>query len=516
MSDRADSGDWVSTDLSRCRDPCAIAHFLTTPFCPPIVLFTFFGISLGIILAGDRSGTGKTTVTLALLAALTQKGYRVQSFKVGPDYIDPMFHRAVTQRPCYNLDPILTSVAYVQQSYRQHSASADCTVVEGVMGLFDGATGDDDTASTAHVARIVEIPVLLVVDCSRMARSIAALVQGYRTFDRRVHVAGVILNRVGSDRHLLLVRQALAQINMPIVGVMRRQTEIHLPSRHLGLIPTGELKNFRQIVERLAVLGETCFDWPQLMSLLRPSRPQSISSQARQLGGGMPTLAPLHLPKSQQPKKVTIAVAQDDAFNFYYPDNLAMLAAQGAQLIGWSPLKDQTLPEAHGLYFGGGFPEVFAAQLSDNQPMRQAVLSAIRSGMPTYAECGGLMYLSCILIDEERQAWPMVNAIGQTVKMGNRLKLGYQRIHAQLDGPILRQGEWATGHEFHKSEVVDSLTSPAYLTQRYWASAHEPTPEGYLSGNLQASYVHLHWGHRPEIAQRFVTQCHHYRPTACP
>ncbi|MEO1792733.1 MAG: cobyrinate a,c-diamide synthase, partial [Cyanobacteria bacterium J06629_19] len=219
---------------------------------------------MSIILAGDRSGTGKTTITLALLSALKKRGHTIQSFKVGPDYIDPMFHSAVTNRACYNLDPVLTSEVYVQQSFHSHSVDADQAIVEGVMGLFDGATGTDDTASTAHIARLLELPVVLAVDCGRMARSLAALVQGYRHFDARVKVAGVILNRVGSDRHLQLLSDALAAINMPIFGVFRKEKAIQLPSRHLGLVPTGEISEFAQIAERLAGIGDRSFDWEQL------------------------------------------------------------------------------------------------------------------------------------------------------------------------------------------------------------------------------------------------------------
>ena len=223
---------------------------------------------MSIILAGDRSGTGKTTLTLALLAALRKRGHTVQSFKVGPDYIDPMFHSAVTGRPCYNLDPVLTSEAYVQQSFHSHSTDAEQAVVEGVMGLFDGATGTDDIASTAHIARLLNLPVVLAVDCGRMARSLAALVQGYRSFDKRVQVAGVILNRVGSDRHLQLLSDALAAIDMPILGVFRREKDIQLPSRHLGLVPTGEVSEFGVIAERLAAIGERCFEWERLGPML--------------------------------------------------------------------------------------------------------------------------------------------------------------------------------------------------------------------------------------------------------
>ncbi|KPQ35177.1 MAG: cobyrinic acid a,c-diamide synthase CobB [Phormidesmis priestleyi Ana] len=458
---------------------------------------------MGIILAGDRSGTGKTTLTLALLAAIKHRGHTVQSFKVGPDYIDPMFHAAVTNRPCYNLDPLLTSEAYVQQSYRQHCAGARYSVIEGVMGLFDGATGIDDTASTAHIARLLGLPVVLAVDCGRMSRSLAALIQGYRSFDSRVNVAGVILNRVGSDRHLQLLQEAIAAINMPILGVFRREKDIQLPDRHLGLVPTGEIQGFQQIAERLAVLGEKCFDWRQLAPLLGetvlPPIPAGSQIQESQI-------------KDEQ--KVRIAIAHDAAFNFYYPDNFEILKAQGAELIFWSPMSDQALPAADGLYFGGGFPEVFAGQLSENMPMIEAVREAIAQGIPTYAECGGLMYLSNTLIDFEGKSWPMVGSIPQTVKMGSKLALGYRTAEALQNGPLLKKGQVITGHEFHRSGIVESLVAPAYHTQRYWGEKGALQQEGYQKNNLHASYVHLHWGAQEtaanrttSIARQFINSC---------
>lgn len=453
---------------------------------------------VSIILAGDRSGTGKTTLTLALLAALKNRAHSVRSFKVGPDYIDPMFHAAVTDRPCYNLDPVLTSPAYVQHSYRAHCADADYAVIEGVMGLFDGATGIDDTASTAHVARLLKLPVLLVVDAQRMSRSLAALVQGYRDFDSRVSIAGVILNRVGSDRHLQLLSDALDAINMPIFGVFRREQDIQLPDRHLGLVPTAEVSGFDKIAKKLAAMGERCFDWEKLRALALTDTQNRVEGDKQ--------------PQSQQgSQRVRIAIAKDLAFNFYYADNFEALTQQGAELIEWSPLEDEKLPEVEGLYFGGGFPEVFAGQLAANEEMKTCVREAIARGMPTYAECGGLMYLSNTLVDFDRQPWPMVGAISQTVRMGGRLALGYRQALAKQDGPLLTKGQTVVGHEFHRSAVVEAVGKPSYETQRYWGEAEAAIAEGYCVGNLHASYVHLGWGDRPEIPQRFVQKCAQFK-----
>ncbi|HEY9858215.1 MAG TPA: cobyrinate a,c-diamide synthase, partial [Candidatus Obscuribacterales bacterium] len=358
---------------------------------------------MALAIAGERSGVGKTTVTLALLAALQRRGLQVQSFKVGPDYIDPMFHTQVTGRACRNLDPVLTSETYVQECFARHTAGVDCALVEGVMGLFDGATGAEDWASTAHIARLLNIPVLLVIDCSRLSRSVAAIAHGYRYFDPRIQLAGVVLNRVGSDRHLELLQSALEPLNLPILGVLRRQAEITIPDRHLGLVPTGELEQLSSLIDRLAHLGETCFNWSHLLPLLDapPSQPP------KQLDGQDQHSLP-------QPK-VRIAVARDRAFNFYYADNLDGLKQRGAELIPWSPLSDPHLPKGvQGLYLGGGFPEVFAEQLADNASARDAVRVAIQAGLPTYAECGGLMYLCQQIQGFDQQSWPMVGILPTT------------------------------------------------------------------------------------------------------
>ncbi|MBE9078372.1 cobyrinate a,c-diamide synthase [Romeria aff. gracilis LEGE 07310] len=458
---------------------------------------------MGLIVAGDRSGVGKTTATLALLAALSRRSARVQSFKVGPDYIDPMFHRAMTGRPCYSLDPVLTSEDYVRHSYTIHSQNADYALVEGVMGLFDGASGIDDTASTAHIARLLNLPVLLVVDCARMSRSLAALVHGYRSFDPRLKLAGVVLNRVGSDRHLDLLKAALADTGVPILGVLRREPTIQIPDRHLGLVPTAEIKNLGALTVRLAELGKRSFDWSQLERWL--SNGNSASSECP------PSLVPKDSGKKELDPKPRIAIATDNAFSFYYPDNLDQLAAQGAELVEWSPLSDTSLPHnTAGLYFGGGFPEVFALELAQNQGAIRVVRDAIAQGMPTYAECGGLMYLSQSLTDLAEKSWPMVGTLPLEAKMASKLTLGYHRAVAQSDSPLLKRGQTVIGHEFHHSQAVGPLTQPMYQVQRYYLP-QEPRSEGWCLPHLQASYVHLHWGDKPELARRFVECCWQYR-----
>lgn len=454
---------------------------------------------MGLIIAGERSGAGKTTVTMALLAALQARQANVQAFKVGPDYIDPMFHRLLTGKPAYALDPVLTSESYVQQCYSTHVQGATYALIEGVMGLFDGA-GGTDWASTAHIARLLQIPVVLVVDCGRLSRSLAAIVHGYRTLDTQVILAGVVLNRVGSDRHLAMLQAAMASIKMPVLGVLRRHDDITLPDRHLGLVPTDELPDLSQRFQRLAQLGKACFDWPQLERLL------TVSAAER-------TLASQHPSTPAPPPKVRIGIARDRAFNFYYPDNLEQLERFGAELVDWSPLADSSLPPGlDGLYLGGGFPELFAAELSANQALLQELGDRLQAGLPTYAECGGLMYLCQGLVDFEGQRWPMVGCLPTTAQMTGKLTLGYRQITVQRDSPLVKTGQTFWGHEFHRSALTVAPLSPLYQTQPY-GIVNQPLPapqaEGWQQYQIHASYVHLHWGSHPELPQRFIDTCRH-------
>ena len=455
---------------------------------------------MAIIIAGERSGVGKTTVTLALLAAMKARSPShkslVQSFKVGPDYIDPMFHTYITGLPCRNLDPVLTSEDYVRSCFAKHSQNAEFALIEGVMGLFDGATGADDTASTAHVARLLNAPVVLILNCASTSRSIAAIAHGYRTFDPRIHIAGVVLNRVGSDRHLELLTQALAPLNLPILGVLRRQDDISIPDRHLGLIPTAEMSDLDGIIDRLAHVGETCFDWEKLLPLLGTTQTQ-----------------PLLQPLSQKSEKnlggerLRIAIAQDRAFSFYYADNLDLFAELGAELIPWSPISDRALPEnIQGLYFGGGFPEVFAAELAENKTARESVHKAIKLGMPTYAECGGLMYLCDRIVDFQEQCFPMVNIFPTAAKMGKRLTLGYRQAIALQDSPLVTKGDRVWGHEFHRSSLTELSDRPLYALQGYDSDLQYPS-EGWQSYQVHASYTHVHFGAQTYLLERFLTKC---------
>ncbi|WP_414516527.1 cobyrinate a,c-diamide synthase [Nostoc sp. PCC 9305] len=464
---------------------------------------------MALVIAGERSGVGKTTVTLTLLASLRRRDRLVQSFKVGPDYIDPMFHQHVTGRACRNLDPVLTSEAYVQQCFARHSQLSEYALVEGVMGLFDGVkegAGEQgsrgaeeknnaqcltDFASTAHIARLLDLPVVLVIDCSRLSGSVAAIAHGYRSFDPRIKIAGVVLNRVGSDRHLSLLKDSLEPLQLPILGVLRRQDNITIPDRHLGLVPTAELPELNALIDRLADLGDSCFDWQRLLPLLK-SEPLFPSASA--------SLSPSSL--------VRIAVARDRAFNFYYQDNLDLLQELGAELVFWSPLEDADIPkDIQGMYFGGGFPEVFAQQLAENSSVRHAVKTAILKGMPTVAECGGLMYLCEQIIDFEGKSWSMAGVLPTSAVMGGRLTLGYRRAVALQDNLLVKANTIVYGHEFHRSHLTLTPTQPLFETSRYDCEENMGCEGWGLPANIHASYVHQHWGESREIPQQFLKEC---------
>jgi cobyrinic acid a,c-diamide synthase len=488
---------------------------------------------MAVVIAGERSGSGKTTITLALLAALRQQGHRVQSFKVGPDYIDPMFHAFATGRPCYNLDAVLTSEDYLPQCFAQHTQNATHAVVEGVMGLFDGAAEPAGYGSTAAIAKHLNLPVILVVDCRSMSQSIAALVHGYRSLDPALNLIGVILNRVGSDRHLEILTAALEPLQIKIFGVFRRVDAISLPDRHLGLVPTDELPELRSVMARLADLGQAGFDWEQLnpwlgVNLPLPAREQRAKPPMLARFSGVPLLAlPFtrgagyavvqqatnNIPQCWGNRKPRIAVARDAAFNFYYADNLELLETLGAELVYWSPLHDRDLPEnIQGLYFGGGFPEMFAAQLSDNKTVIQGIQQLIHAGIPTYAECGGLMYLSQAITDFEGQQYSMVGSLPTTAIMGNRLTLGYRSAIAQADTPIVTAGQLLRGHEFHRSTLAINPPQPLFQLHRSTQingaiPTGEPLWEGWHQPQLHASYLHLHWGATPELPWRWLQQC---------
>jgi cobyrinic acid a,c-diamide synthase len=438
-----------------------------------------------VVVAGTSSGAGKTTVACGLIGVLRARGLRVQGFKVGPDYIDPSYHALASGRPGRNLDAFLSGPQLVAPLVRHGSAGADIAVIEGVMGLFDGASGRGELASTAHVAKLLGAPVLLVVDASAMARSAAAIVHGFMTFDPELDVAGVIFNRVGSDHHEELLRDAVRPLGVPVLGALRRDERVVAPERHLGLVPAGEREpRTREALDTLAGAVERYADVVGIEALARAATAPVPGPSWSAEPSGEPALG------------ARIAIARGPAFSFHYEENLELLAAAGAELAPFDPLSDEALPKDCGaLILAGGFPEVFGAQLAANAPLRAEAAAFVAAGKPVLAECGGLLYLC-----RELDGHEMCGAIPARASMTGRLTLGYREAVASTATPWLAAGERVRGHEFHYSRVESLEGSPAWEL-----SARGTTrPEGFVAGALQASYLHVHWAAHPGLALRFA------------
>ncbi len=452
-----------------------------------------------IVVAGAGSGVGKTTVTLGLMEAFRRRGLKVQGFKTGPDYIDPSYHTAVTGRSSRNLDTWMLAPDTIREIFLKGSRGADLSIIEGVMGLYDGKEPLSDKGSTAEIAIRLKSPVILVINIHSMARSAAAVVKGYQLFNPAVPIAGVIANKAGSEGHFRLVQAAIEQeCGLPVLGWLSRDHSVVIPERHLGLIPAIERGETNSLFTRLAELIEKGVDLDRL---------QSVAGKAPRL-----ELPKKQLFRAQAPAEepVIIAVARDAAFNFYYPENLELLEQSGARLEYFSPLQGECVPEeADGLYIGGGFPEEFVRELSGNSDVTDSFRKNIAGGMPTYAECGGYMYLTQAIIDREGNTFPMVGVIPAVVHMKDRLSaLGYREVTAVTDNLLLNQGEKARGHEFHYSK----LTKIENFTSAYESNGRPgKQKEGYVSENLLAGYTHLHFASNPTMAKRLVLSCEKYR-----
>ena len=446
-----------------------------------------------IVVAGVRSGVGKTTVATGIMAALTRRGHKVQPFKAGPDYIDPSYHQVACGVPSRNLDTWLLPRHVVMELSDRATAGKDVAVVEGVMGLFDGHSGLSEEGSTAEMAKLLDVPVILVLDASKVARSVAAEVLGYQSFDPRVRIAGVVLNGIAGPAHLEFCKpQVEATTGLPVLGYLPYREDLRQPERHLGLIPTVEGTVVQDWYERLVSQVEETIDLDAVLRLASHSAPPPPEVQV--------------YPPHQQPGRATIAVAMDRAFSFYYQDSLDLLEAWGASLTPFSPLEDTELPKgAGGVYIGGGFPELYARELSENTAMKAALQDAARREVPIYGECGGLMYLGEALIDFDGNRHPMAGLIPASSAMsGSRLSLGYREVEALADGPLLKRGQRVRGHEFHWSLQEGTPDADNAL---YSVMDQGGRPEGFKAGSVWASYIHLHLGTHPSLAPRFVASC---------
>lgn len=464
-----------------------------------------------LIIAGTHSGVGKTTVTVGLIATLRQRGLTVQPFKAGPDYIDPTYHSLAAGRPCRNLDTWMVPPERVRALFAHAAREADIAIVEGVMGVYDGCGYEDEAGSTAQLAKLLDAPVILVLDAGSMARSAGAVALGYQRFDPDLSVAGFIINRVASEGHGQGVATAIrGATGLPILGWLPRCSELEMPERHLGLVPTPELSRCGSLVEAAADHVVRHLDLDHLLSLARRApllatddspvfQPSLLQALGRKRVGDL----------SSAVGRPVIAVARDEAFNFTYEDNLDLLRAAGAEIVFFSPLRDAALPPGTaGIILSGGFPELYADRLAANDGMREALHEAHRQKIPIYAECGGLMYLTEAIVDLEGREHSMVGLLPGRSVMSDRLIMGYRLAQAAGDSWLLAAGETVRGHEFHHS-VWEGR--PADLPPAYHVLPHDglgdPRPEGARLGSMWASYVHLHLWARPTMAVRFVEAC---------
>ncbi|MBI3322316.1 MAG: cobyrinate a,c-diamide synthase [Candidatus Omnitrophica bacterium] len=467
-----------------------------------------------VLVAGTHSGVGKTTVTVGILRALRRAGIAVQPFKVGPDYIDPGYLGWAAGRLCRNLDGWLVPAGRIPQLFAGACRPGDAAVVEGVMGLHDGAGALDEEGSSAQMSKLLRCPVLLVVDAGAMSRSAAALVKGFAGLDRRVRIAGCFVNRVGGPSHFRLVKEGIERLaGVPVIGCLPRDKRLELPERHLGLVPSREDGKWKRILGPLDRRMKEGLDLPALLRIMRQAPALRLAPALSERSpfdklrvNGVEGLRVNGVEGLRVNGKVPIAVAWDEAFHFYYPENLELLGGLGAEVVPFSPLKSRSLPHgAAGLYLGGGFPELFAEPLSRNRALHADIRRAVGQGIPTYAECGGLMYLTRAIRDSRGKRHPMAGLIPAEVRMTPRLQnFGYQELRARGNTVLSRAGERARGHEFHHSAL---LRAPGAATAAYEVLPRRGGPrrlEGYARGSLLASYIHLHFWNRPRWAERFV------------
>ena len=451
-----------------------------------------------IMVAGTHSGVGKTTITLALMAALSRRGLKIQGFKVGPDYIDPGYHTAVTGRPSRNLDAWMAGVDGMLELLERGSTGADMAIIEGVMGYYDGRKLDSFSGSSAEIARITNTPVLLVVDVAGMAETAAAVVRGFQSLDAAGNIVGIIVNRVGSQGHFALVQRAIETVaHLPVVGYLLKNPAIEMPERHLGLLPAIERGSMTALWERMADQISHTFDWPRIMRLAYSAR--EAPRPHGQMFSGMP--------KRSVGK---VAVARDAAFNFYYPENLELLEDAGLEVAPFSPLAGEEIPsDADALYLGGGFPEEFLGTLSD-APYLAELRRRLDRGLPTLAECGGYMYLGESITNHAGETYPMASVLPIRVAMQRTLAaLGYREIESLVDSPVLAAGEMARGHEFHYSRAIFvNDAKPSGYRIKGWKGQGQ---DGVANSQLAAGYAHLYFPSNLHMARRLADHAVAYR-----
>ncbi len=450
----------------------------------------------GFIIAAASSGAGKTTVSMGLMAAFRKRGLICQPFKVGPDFIDPGYHSIVCGRPSINLDTWMMPQRYVIESFWKHSEGADIAIIEGVMGLLDG--GD---TSSAEIARILDLPVILVLDAGGMAETAGAILYGLKNYDKRLNIAGAILNRVGSNIHYKMILEAISgRWGAELFGYMKKDGAIGIKERHLGLVTAIENRPSDETIEQLIRTVEEGVDLDAILKKVE------VKAKVKKRN---PQPQPKPKPKPSS-KKVRLAVAYDEAFSFYYQDNLDMLEALGAELCWFSPLKDQRLPEGvEGIYIGGGYPEVYAEILEKNSPLKEEIRTLADDGLPIYAECGGMIYLSQGIFSGDGIFYKMAGIIPKRARMEKKLAaIGYREVELLKDCILGRKGNKIRGHEFHYSRLEGNPHDYNGKKIEYLYQVTDKrgsiSVEGFGYKNLVASYIHLHFASNTEAVTSFI------------
>ncbi len=465
-------------------------------------------IKSAFMIAGTHSGCGKTTVSLGIMAALIKRGIRVQPFKVGPDFIDPGYHALVTGRVSHNLDGWIMDQACNRNIFSRYAHDADVAVVEGVMGLYDGFSGRNDTGSSAHMSKWLGIPVILVVDARSMARSAAAVALGFKSFDKDLNVAGVVFNRLGSTAHGDIIREAMKNFpDFSVLGTLPRDKGISIPSRHLGLITVNDLGVEGLDVQGLAEWIEESIDMDALLAKTRwhvtaEHRDDSYNDDFRLEA----------VRKRGRDRKVGIAVALDKAFCFYYQENIRLLEEAGAEIVFFSPMRDKSLPPGvKGVILGGGYPELHVERLSLNRDLIHEIRRAAFDGMPIYAECGGFMFLMEEFEDIKGDVYPLAGIFPFRCRMENRLKaLGYREVTIRKDSVLGPAGTVIRGHEFHYSYIYKTRSNVSAIYMIADRKGISEREDGFQVKRVLGSYVHFHWGSNPAVARNFVEYCRRY------
>ncbi|RCW50446.1 cobyrinate a,c-diamide synthase [Halanaerobium sp. MA284_MarDTE_T2] len=474
-----------------------------------------------LLIAGSRSGVGKTTISLGLMAALKKRGLKVQPFKVGPDYIDPGFHTLICGRDSYNLDSYFLGAAGVKKVFSENSKQADISMIEGVMGLFDGK-GKESVSSSAEIAKIIKASVILIIDARKVAQSAAAVVYGYKNYDQKLNLKGVIINNISSPHHFKLLKEAIkAKMNdLVVLGYLPKNQDLELPERHLGLVPVSESSELKAYSQKLIEIMEKYIDIEQVIEIsqVEPENLFKDNSATKS------TIKNIKIKNKREEKietksfsenfkgkmesaNIKIGIASDQAFNFYYQINLDLLKAAGAKIVEFSPLTDSRLPEVDAVYLGGGFPESFLQELAANREFKSDFKEKVKQGLPAYAECGGLMYFCRQVKDFEGKEFQMLDLLPAEIEMTSKLQeMGYREVEASADNLLFKKGEKARGHVFHYSRIskIDQKVKRSYNYRK--------KEEGYSSlDNILASYIHLHFASNLQIVKNYLEKALIYK-----